>query len=145
MTKRTRRLRLLCLPALGARALAGLPWPRSGINRENARRIQPGMTLEEVEAILGGPARDEASGPLAPNVEDGPQGHQQLALMEHLLIRRMLDLQFAPDARNLEWKSNRVMIWVQLDLHGRVGECNAFPMRRVGEGPLAMLRRWLRL
>jgi hypothetical protein len=31
---------------------------RSAITRENAARFQEGMTLEEVEAILGGPERE---------------------------------------------------------------------------------------
>lgn len=43
----------------------GLLWwrfvpPASAINRANAMKITPGMTLAEVEAILGGPARDES-------------------------------------------------------------------------------------
>ncbi len=38
-------------------------WPRpSAITEENAAKIQQGMTLAEVEAILGGPARDETGG-----------------------------------------------------------------------------------
>src|SRR5436309_534757 len=45
----------------------GLLWwyfapPASAINRANALKIKPGMTLAEVEAILGGPARDELGG-----------------------------------------------------------------------------------
>jgi hypothetical protein len=32
-----------------------LLWPRTAITRENADRIQEGMTLANVEAILGGP------------------------------------------------------------------------------------------
>jgi outer membrane protein assembly factor BamE (lipoprotein component of BamABCDE complex) len=40
-----------------------LLWPRpSAITKENANRIQVGMTLQEVEAILGGPARDDTHG-----------------------------------------------------------------------------------
>jgi len=36
----------------------------STITRENCRLIQSGMTVAEVEAILGGPARDEVAGRL---------------------------------------------------------------------------------
>jgi hypothetical protein len=65
MSRRTRRLLLLALPVLVALAAgAWLPWPRTAITRENVEKIQPGMTLEEAEAILGGPARDEAGGPV---------------------------------------------------------------------------------
>ena len=37
------------------------PWP-SAITEENAAQIKRGMTLEEVEAILGGPPRNERGG-----------------------------------------------------------------------------------
>jgi hypothetical protein len=42
------------LLALGAGVW--LLWPRTAITRENAAKIRDGMTLTEVEAILGGPA-----------------------------------------------------------------------------------------
>jgi hypothetical protein len=60
---RTRRLLLFAVPAGLAVALiaAWLLWPRTAITRENAEKIQVGMTLAEVEAILGGPARDDQS------------------------------------------------------------------------------------
>jgi hypothetical protein len=58
-----RRLVLLSVPAmllmLGVGAWALWQRERSAITRENAERIQPGMTLTEVEAILDGPARVE--------------------------------------------------------------------------------------
>jgi hypothetical protein len=63
MTKRKHRLLLLSLPALVALTVgAWLLWPRSAITRENAEKIQSGMTPAEVEAILGGPPRDESRG-----------------------------------------------------------------------------------
>jgi hypothetical protein len=40
-----------------------LVWPQpSAITRENYECIQTGMTRADVEAILGGPARDETTG-----------------------------------------------------------------------------------
>jgi hypothetical protein len=73
-----RRLLVLGLPAgLVALAVAAwLLWPRTAITRENAAKIQPGMTLAEVEAFLGGPARDESTGPLTDDddVDDEPAG-----------------------------------------------------------------------
>ena len=50
--------------ALGALGLAlWLLWPReSAITEENIASIQIGMTRAQVEAILGGPARDESDG-----------------------------------------------------------------------------------
>jgi hypothetical protein len=61
----TRRRVLLLGSVAAAAALALAVWalsPSSAINAENAARITPGMTLAEVEAILGGPARDETDG-----------------------------------------------------------------------------------
>jgi hypothetical protein len=59
----TCRRRLLILAVAGTVVMlavgAWLFWPRTAITRENAAKIQRGMTLAEVEAILGGPARDE--------------------------------------------------------------------------------------
>ena len=59
----TTRRRLL-LPSLLAclATLAVVLWPRTAITPENAAKIQAGMTLTEVEALLGGPARDEGMG-----------------------------------------------------------------------------------
>jgi hypothetical protein len=36
-------------------------WPRTAITRENALKIRVSMTLQEVEELLGGPARDETN------------------------------------------------------------------------------------
>jgi hypothetical protein len=61
-----RRLLLVALSAallmLGAGAV--VLWPRpSAIVQENAAKIQKGMTLAEVEELLGGPARNESGLP----------------------------------------------------------------------------------
>jgi hypothetical protein len=50
--------------ALATGATAWLLWPRTAVTRENAPKVRVGMPLAEVEAILGGPARDEATGPV---------------------------------------------------------------------------------
>ncbi len=52
---------VVAVPLLGA--VAWLLWPESAVTPENARRIQRGMTLTEVEDILGGPACDDRWGP----------------------------------------------------------------------------------
>jgi len=64
MSKRMRWLLGLTLLAVaGTAVFAYLLHPRSAINRENFEKIREGMTLAEVEAILGGPARLEEHGP----------------------------------------------------------------------------------
>jgi hypothetical protein len=90
MTRRTRLLLLFGLPA-GLTVLAvgvWLLWPRTAITPENAAKIQVGMPLPEVEAILGGPQRLEGSAsfaslagaePLAVSPHDicEPSGHPE--------------------------------------------------------------------
>ena len=63
----SRRMFLLGLGlALMALALAVTDWALSlqpGVTEANVKRIKPGMTLREVEAILGGPGKGWAGGP----------------------------------------------------------------------------------
>src|SRR5581483_2117599 len=44
-------------------AVAWLLSPRSAVTPENAAMIEKGMIIAEVEAIMGGAARDETTGP----------------------------------------------------------------------------------
>src|SRR3954465_7795793 len=63
---RVRRRLCIALGLLGCLLIAGCAaWllsPRTAITQENAARIPAGMTLAEVEAILGGAGRDESTG-----------------------------------------------------------------------------------
>jgi hypothetical protein len=123
------------LLALGAGSW--LLWPRTAITRENAAKIQLDMTLEEVESILGGPARDETTGPVIR--EEPPEFAPRDASGRSFRIT-ILDLR-----PHLEWHSDEVRIWVHIDSDGRVTECMYFPTHRANESPLDMLRRWLHL
>ncbi len=139
MSRRTRRTLLLALPVtLGMIAAAlWLLWPRTAITRENAARIQPGMTRADVEALLGGPARDDTTGPVAR--EDPPEFAPPDAQGRRFRIT-LIDLR-----PHLEWHSDEVQVWVHVDAEGRVTDCRAFPMRRTDESLLDRLRRWLGL
>jgi hypothetical protein len=122
MTRLHRRLfvtvgLLACILVAGG---AWLLWPRTMITAENAAKIQPGMTVAEVEEILGGPARNEAP--------------------EVARVHRMLQ-SVSPD---LEWTSEQVSVWVRLEGDGHVRACRAIPAPPA-QGPIATLRRWLRL
>jgi len=112
-------------------------WPRTPITRENVARIQPGMDLAEVEAILGGPARNDATGPVtwegpAPFDASGllwgnaDEGGRYLAMM---------------------WGSDEVLALVRFDARTRgVVNYETVPVHRVYEGTLlGMFRRLLRL
>ena len=72
---RIRRVLMFGLPAV---TLAGLLafWllpTRTAITRQNAEKIQKGMTLAEVEDILGGPPRDDGFGLVALRRLDGSE------------------------------------------------------------------------
>jgi hypothetical protein len=105
-----RRRRLLPLAVLGAVIVLAigvwLVWPQpSAITGENVAKIKVGMTLAEVEAILGGPARDETNGSTA-------------ATYIHISnVAR-------PDPYNeKEWRSDDVAVIVEFH-DGRVILCN---------------------
>src|SRR4051812_17856015 len=53
-------LAAIALVGVGGCLAAWIREPTTAITGTNAARIQPGMTLADVEAILGGPPRDEA-------------------------------------------------------------------------------------
>jgi hypothetical protein len=131
---------VLCVASL-------LFWPRpSAINRENFERLEIGMALADVETILGGPARNESTGPLT---SDEPEGavaggpETQLVLVPDGGWVSSGGGQFVPPAK--QWLSNTQLICVSLDHSGRVESCHAVPVRRMQEPPLETLRRWLRL
>jgi hypothetical protein len=129
-----------------ALACGWLLWPRTAITRENAAKIQVGMTMAEVEAILGGPARDEMTGPCVPDLTEEERGRAGPSRMSE---QRRIDLLVAtaPTAAVPwpRWRSDRVAVVVLFDTDGRVSDCLSFPVRRVDEGPLDRLRRWLGL
>jgi hypothetical protein len=107
--------------------------PRTAITRDNAERIRLGMTLADVEEILGGPERDETTGPTErdPNF-DGPEFNQEY-------------LAGKPDPSMYAWQADRVAILVLIGPDNRVVDFAIRLSRRTQETMLDMLRRWLRL
>src|SRR5690242_5130368 len=67
MSKRRRRFLALglCVCVLLTGSVLWLLLPRTAITRENAALIQVGMTRAKVQAILGGPPRNDTSGPVS--------------------------------------------------------------------------------
>jgi hypothetical protein len=136
-----RRLLLLALSVavvlLGVGAWALWPqWPCTAITRDNAERIQVGMTLAEVEAILGGPPRGEMTG----TVEMASDEQSDFGL-HHLQFKANLAMKTWPP----EWQSDEVVVAVRFDDAGRVSARHYLFLRRAEAGPLSALRRWLRL
>src|SRR5579864_1952149 len=121
------RRRLLLFGLFGGLLALGLGgwalWPGSAITCGNAARIQIGMTLKEVEDILGGPARCETTGPVTNGqfVADYKRGPLEEAI----------------------WISDSAFIIVRFD-DGVVGWKHCFPVH-LCEEPIEIIRRWLRL
>jgi hypothetical protein len=140
----TRRVLLMFgLLSIAALGLAGfwLLWPSSAINRENAAKIRDGMSLAEVEAILGGPARDDSTGPVMADLHDD----DGRPLTERELIRTLAGMWENNIPAPKFWRSNQVMIGVHLDPSGRVARCEVLRVRRIQAGPMDILRRWFGL
>src|SRR4051812_40868610 len=65
-----------------------LLWPRTAITADNAAKVREGMTLAEVEALLG-PARDESTGPLAAELTEAIDDPDEREFRErfHVVLR----------------------------------------------------------
>lgn len=128
MSKRRRVLVLVAVAVtvalLGASGV-WLIWPRTAITRQNAAKIQAGMTRTEVEAILG-------RTPL-PRPTDRKIWHR------------------TPDGAEMfggdYWWEGDLAVIVEFDDAGKVRETQTFevPDSRAREPFLDRLRRWLRL
>jgi hypothetical protein len=135
MTARRRLLVFGLLATLTGLGVGGwLLWPRTAITRENAARIQNATTMADVEAILGGPARDERTGQTEPDTKDD---------LESMLVE--LELLVWDTRLTSVYESDEVKVFLALDSQGGVKEWCFLPMRRVRENPLEMLRRRLHL
>jgi hypothetical protein len=127
----TTRRRLLMFGLLAGLLMLGVRgwvlWPRTttAITRESAARIQENMTLAEVEAILGGPEREETTGPLEELGAGDPVGNRDAIVLR-------------------TWRSDFVYILVGFDEDHCVASRSIFYTRRAPESLLDMLRRWLR-
>jgi hypothetical protein len=143
MTRRTRRLLLFGLPTAVVVVLLAvwLLWPRSALTRENAAKIREGMTRAEVEALLGGPARNESTGLTNPDIRT-PDAAEH-SRVETQMAERMLEV--AAGGTVWGWTSDRVAVHVRFDEAGRVSVVEVFPLRRAAEDPLDRLCRWLGL
>jgi hypothetical protein len=122
-----RRLFLLALPV--ALVLLGVGtfvlWPRTAITRENAERIQVGMTLAEVEEMLGGPARDEMSPGSAAMFGDLDPSEQGLS-------------------QESDWMSDDIALRIAFDA-GRVTSRHIVRIGFRDEPLMVRVRRWLHL
>src|SRR6516162_6464160 len=130
MRSRTRRWGLvltgLAMALAGTAALALWPWP-SRLTEENAARIRVGVTLVEVETIVG-PRGDYRTC-------DGEVADADLA------IRPVGNP--TPDDRIEHWIVNSAILAVSFDKAGRVSGSVLLPLRNKDHGPLGNLYWWL--
>jgi hypothetical protein len=133
----TRRRVLLLGSIAVVAALAVTGWVvsrQSAITRENAARISEDMTLAEVEAILGGPERDDSTGPTE---FDPDRDNLVYVITGSDLETRPLTVHW--------WHTDTVSIGVSSSADGHVWAVDKRPMRRQSQGALDTLRRWLHL
>jgi hypothetical protein len=141
-----RRLVLIGLVAVLVLIGLGLLWPATAITRENAARIQVGMTLAEVEALLGGPDRIDTTAPVEPDAVDDQEAARPEAVQFQLTLTRLGKSRRAQIGSSLRtWGSDRIAIFVVFDDAQRVADFAFRPLRRAPESPLAALRSLLRL
>jgi hypothetical protein len=152
-----RRLLLFGLPATAVvvALVLWLLWPRTAITPENAAKIRAGMTLAEVQAILGGPPRSEATGRLAaaepPSKGEPPDlafGERKVWLFQHPgAFPEAAAAINGPEHRlgewTHEWVSDVVIVRVDFDRDERVISFRTLPVCRIPENPADRIRRWL--
>jgi hypothetical protein len=130
---------LVLVSCLAATGTYYLTWPRSAITEQAAAQIREGMTLAEAETRMGGPPRDESTGPIAPRDSSEPYPWYLFFPPQYI----------GPDGvagpEPIVWQSDDVFVRVHLDNNGRITCCQQTLVRRLPESPLAMHRRWLRL
>jgi hypothetical protein len=133
MTRKRWALLLMLVACVGVFG-AWLLWPRTAITRQNADKIQVGMTLAEVEAILGGPSRNEANGPL---LADGDEDESWVDLVD---LANLVN-----SDSTVCWTSNEILIMVSLDPAQKVEQTESFPAHRRSENMMDTFRRWFGL
>ncbi len=120
---------LLLLGLFGFLAVLGVSvymlMPHSAINRENFEKIREGMPRAEVEAILGGPGRNDATGSLE---LDPP-----CKIPPFTDLAEIVQFPSHPDSpamRNI-WACDAFIAFVEFDKEGRVKKAQGVPVARV--------------
>jgi hypothetical protein len=135
------------LALAGATAFA--MWPRSNrITKENLNRIQPGMSLAEVQAILGPPG-DYRTGPTRTHIWGyHPEDTNMDTDTDDPLMLRLDEMLFGRlDERLGKWESDTGVAVVKCDESGHSLVYIYYASKNVEQGPLDNLlwrvnRRW---
>jgi len=130
----------LCLLS-AATAFAWIWWsPRTAITPENYERIELGITQMEVEEILGGPARDEATGPLQNAGED----------CDVMKWREWVIRSSGADERPGQpfvryWFSDELIVECCFDSAGQLTGKECMHVRPYRRSPLQLIADWIHL
>jgi hypothetical protein len=130
-----------CILVAGIVAFAWLS--RSAITRENAARVEEGMTLAEVEALLG-PERDVSSGDLYLDPSMVPDGYE-VPMDAKLAYRRWETWLLQEGVKVRVWASDQVIVRLEFGTDGRVRSRKIWPVWVAPEGFVEKVRRWLNL
>jgi hypothetical protein len=106
MARRRQFLFFLLAAVVVGLAATWLFWPRTAISDETAAKIKVGMTVAEVEEILGGPQGDYTT------------------LLGGLGEYRAPPNPPFEDVDDQEWIGDSGAVWVYFDRHGRVCACH---------------------
>lgn len=131
-------LGIALLTLLGAGLLACLTNRGHRISRESYNQIKAGMTEQELEGLLGGPAGDYTNGRYQVGYIAEP-----CSLCDEALYAEISEIRSSRD-----WTGFQGLVSVGLNERGRVVEKRYFPVcpvDPVGETLLARFRRWLGL
>lgn len=147
----SRRVLLLGVVAATVLVAALFFWSRqSSINEQNFARIENGMTLSQVEAILG-PARDESTGALFAATRQEVQQWRSEGNMRDLTsayLRAGAWMVFdtlASTPVKHQWKTNHVVITVVTDPERRMLDKTFVPVYCESEGLWGLAKRWFRV
>jgi hypothetical protein len=111
-----------------------LVMPRSQINHDNASKVHNGITLQDVEELLG-PERNESTGPLWEHLGDG---WKQQVTYESARRGSIQDL-----GTRRCWASDELVVIVIFDDQGLVRSTSLIEVFH--EGWFDQVRRWLGL
>jgi hypothetical protein len=144
---RRRRLLFLSFTAvvIGVAVGVWLLWPHTAITRDNFAQLRVGMSRSEVEAVLGGPARDESSGPIVVDWSAGWSGPECDRMTDgervNLHFESFRDLRY--NDRPEEWASDTLVIQLTFRRTGRFLYGSCYPAQRNREPLVQQVRRWL--
>jgi hypothetical protein len=104
------------------------------------------MTLSEVEAIVGGPARDETTGPVHAATVSHAIDVEAADALKAAELDLGSELSRARFKRGYHvWQSDQVIVVARMNDEGRLHTYTIVPVCRDYERPLDHIRRWLRL